>query len=485
MATKRRVAIIGVRLTAGLVGIAGVILVVGGAALVPWPSIVDVAPSTLVTPVASDQVRVCPGPLLTLAEDSSQAEAATSVGRYDTVYSARTQASDSTEVDVERSQLVAADNTQSDRDGGPLALSVPVEEGATDAPLVAGAQSQTVSSETVGGLAVAACTEASSDSWLVSGSTDVGRTSLVLLSNPTTVVASVNLTVYGEAGLVEAPGSTGILVQPGAQRIVSLAGLAPNLRSPVVRVQATGGQVAASLQQSVVRGIQPGGVELAGPTAGPSTTQIIPGVVVNDQQAADASVDAGAVSEDTPSVRILVPGTTAATVSVGVQSEDGTSTGTSLEVDIQAGVATEVPLSGVGAGNYTVRLSADQPLVAGAVTTTSGTISPDFTWSSAAATQDSDFLVAVAAGPSPALHLANTTGSDTALTLTPESGPATELTVPAGQSIVVPVEASARYLVEGGAGIAATVGYTGDGQSSAYALSPIGPMAAAIPVYSH
>ncbi|WP_162942647.1 DUF5719 family protein [Cryobacterium soli] len=485
MATKRRVAIIGVRVAAGLVGIAGVIVAVGGAALVPWPSFADAPPSTLVTPVASDQVRVCPGPLLTLAEDSSQAEAATSVGQFDTVYAARTPGAGSSELSVERGELVAPDNTASDRDGGPLALSVPVETGATEAPLVAGAQSQNVASETVGGLAVAACTEASSDSWLVSGSTDVGRTSLVLLSNPTTVVASVNLTVYGEAGLVEAPGSTGILVQPGAQRIVSLAGLAPNLRSPVVRVQATGGQVAAALQQSVVRGIQPGGVELAGPTTVPSTTQIIPGVVVGQQQAADTSVDAGAVSEDTPSVRILVPGSTPATVSVGVQSEDGSSTGTSLEVDIQAGVATEVPLSGVGAGNYTVRLSADQPVVAGVVTTTSGTISPDFTWSSAAATQDSDFLVAVAAGPSPTLHLANATGREIALTLTPESGPATELSVSAGQSVVVPVEASARYLVEGGTGIAATVGYSGDGQSSAYALSPIGPMATAITVYSH
>ena len=484
MATKRRVAVLGARYAAGLIGIAVVVVAVGGAAIVPWPSIVSEPPSTLVTPVASDQLRVCPGPLLTLAEDSTQADAATSVGPYTAVYAARGTGSGADEVPVERTDLTAADNSQAQRDGAPSVLSVPVEDGATAAPLIAGAQSQTGTSETVGGLAAAACTEASSDSWLVSGSTDVGRTSLVLLSNPTTVVASVDLAVYGEAGLVDAPGSTGILVQPGSQRIVSLAGLAPNLRTPVVHVTAAGGQVAAALQQSLVRGIQPGGVELSGPTTTPSATQTIPGVVVTEL-GAEASADVGAVSEDTPSVRVLVPGDTDATVSVGVQSEDGASTGTSLEVEIQAGIATEIPLSGVVAGNYTVKLNSDQPLVAAAATTTAGSAAADFAWFSAAAPQDGDFLVSVADGPSPALHLANTSGTDTDLTITSATGPAIDVSVAAGQSVVVAVAGSESHLVTGGTGIAASVGYTGDGQSASFTLSPIGPLAAAIPVYSH
>ena len=483
MATKRRVAVLGARLAAGLVGIVIVIVAVGGSAVVPWPTLVRAAPSTLVTPVASDQLRVCPGPLLTLAEDSSQADTATSVGPFAATYGARSAGSGANEVPVATTDLSAVDNAESARDGAPIMLSVPVEAGATEAPLVAGAQSQTAASETLGGLAAAACTEASSDSWLVSGSTDVGRTSLVLLSNPTTVVASVDLTVYGEAGVVDAPGSTGILVQPGSQRIVSLAGLAPNLRSPVVHVTATGGQVAAALQQSLIRGIQPGGVELTGATTSPDVTQTIPGVVVTTL-GADISTDAGAVSEDTPSVRILVPGDAVATVSVGVLSEDGASTGTSLEVELQPGIATEVPLSGVVAGNYTVKLAADQPIVAAAATTTTGTISPDFSWASAAASQDGDFLVSVADGPAPTLHLANTSGSDADLTLTSDTAQ-TQVTVPAGQSAVVALTTSGQYLVSGGAGIAAAVAYAGDGQSASYTISPIGPLAAAIPVYSH
>jgi hypothetical protein len=484
MATKRRVALAGARATAGLIGIAVVVIAVGGAALVPWPSLVTEPTSTLVTPVASDQLRVCPGPLLTLAADSSQADAATSVGPFATVYGARAPGDTGEVLSVGRADVSAVDNTESARDGSPLILSVPVDDGALAAPLLAGAQSQTAAGETIGGLATAACTEASSDSWLVAGSTDVGRTSLVLLSNPSSVVATVDLTVYGESGQVDAPGSTGILVQPGTQRIISLAGLAPNLLSPVVHVQATGGQIAAALQQSVIRGIQPGGVELTGPTTNAATEQVIPGVVVGTPNA-EASVDEGAIADDTPRVRVLVPGDSTATVSVGVQSEDGASTGTSLEVDVQPGVATEIPLTGVVAGNYTVTMTSDQPLVAGALTTAAGSVSPDFTWSAAAAPQDGAFLAYVADGPAPALHLANTADADAVLTLTPDGGTGTDVTVPAGQSVVIGVAASTAYLITGGTGIAAAVGYTGDGLAASYTLSPIGPLAEAIPVYSH
>ena len=59
------------------------------------------------------------------------------------------------------------------------------------------------------------------------------------------------------------------------------------------------------------------------------------------------------------------------------------------------------------------------------------------------------------------------------------------MSIAAGQSAVVPLSASGQYLVSGGDGIAASVGYTGDGQTSSFTLSPIGPLAAAIPVYSH
>jgi hypothetical protein len=181
---------------------------------------------------------------------------------------------------------------------------------------------------------------------------------------------------------------------------------------------------------------------------------------------------------------VLVPGQSPATVSVGVQSEDGASTGTSLEVVIQPGLATEIPLSGVVPGNYTVTLASDKPLVAAAQTSITGTAGRDFTWASAAAPQADEFLVYVAGGPAPAMHLANTTDTDAAVTLTADGGAVTAVTVPARQSVVVGVTESIAYLVTGANGIAASVGYTGDGLASSYTVSPIGPLVEAIPVFS-
>lgn len=280
MPTKRSVAAVGARAVGGLVGAGIVAAVVGSLAFVQWPVFERIPAATTVIPVPSEQMRVCPGPLLSLADDSSQAQAAASIGEATAAVAATEPGTGATVITPDTSRLDAPDNTLGGPDSAPLLARIPSAPGTTVAPLVAGSQSQEAATESLAGFAATACGEASSDSWLVGGSTDIGRTSLVLLSNPTTVVATVALSVYGETGLVDSPGSTGILVQPNSQRIISLAGLAPNLKSPVVHVTSQGGQVLASLQQSVIRGIQPGGVDLLGATNGPALVQNIAGLIV-------------------------------------------------------------------------------------------------------------------------------------------------------------------------------------------------------------
>ncbi|HCU77031.1 MAG TPA: large extracellular alpha-helical protein, partial [Microbacterium sp.] len=54
------------------------------------------------------------------------------------------------------------------------------------------------------------------------------------LSNPGEVAATVTLTVYGAGGAEVPPGGGDIVVRPGAQRIIPLAGLALGEESPVV-----------------------------------------------------------------------------------------------------------------------------------------------------------------------------------------------------------------------------------------------------------
>ena len=430
MPTKRGVALFGARAAGGILGVAAAVLAAGAVVVLPWPTVAARPASVVVSPVPSEQRLVCPGPLLTLAEDSSKAQTATSVGRAQAVYGARASAADPGGVSVSEKGMSAVDNSAADRDGAPLLLRVPAVEGATTPALVAGSQSQTA---------------------------------------------------VGETGVVAAPGAAGILVQPGAQRIISLAGLAPNLKSPVVHVQSHGGQVAAELEQSVIVGIRPGGVELLGPSAGPALEQTIAGVLVASKSSAGAANDADAVPDDVPSVRLMAPGDEPTTVKIDVTSETGPAAGTSVQVDLQPGIATEVPLQGLAPGSYAVRLAADRPIVAAARTAVAGT---DFAWYAASEARGGDFMVSVASGPGPVLHLFNTDTTDAALTLTPESGQAATVSVPAGGSAVLALDSGARYVVAGGSAIVASVSYSGGGLLSSFALSPAGPLAAPIKVYA-
>ena len=376
------------------------------------------------------------------------------------------------------------DNLGTDSTAAPQELTVPAPEGESAAPLVAGSQSQVLATETLTGLAVAACGEAASDAWLVGGSTDVGRTSLVLLTNPTTVLATVSLTVYGETGVIDAPGAAGILVQPGEQRVISLAGLAPNLISPIVNVQSVGGQVVATLQQSSIRGIEPGGIELIGATAVPALEQTIAGLNVAIEPLPEQSSDPDAI----PTVRLMTVGDAPATVQVGVISAAGTAAGSSTQVSLEPGIATEVPFPELTVGSYSVQVSSDEPVVAAARTSAVGTAGRDFAWYPSSSELDGDFLVSVAAGPSPTLHLVNTATTDAEIVATPTTGETLRVSVAAGARADLPLAASASYVVTGGQSTIASVGYVGyvgDGQLASFALNPAGPLAESIRVYLH
>ena len=321
---RKRALRIGGRAAGFVAAAALAVATVAAAALVPWPEHRAEAPSVLVQPAESRQQRVCPGPILTLGEDAAAATTASSVGAADIVTAA-----EPADALLEQVPLAAPGNPSSAEDGTPVAIAA--EPGGVDAGMLAGAQSQGVSSETLAGFAAAACGEAVADAWLVAGATTLGRSGLVLLSNPTAVAATVDVRVTGEAGPVEAPSALGIIVPPGTQRVLSLAGLAPNLTSPVVHVTSTGGAIAASLETSVVVGLAPAGVELTGVTAAPATTQVIPGFVVPEAGGIEASED-HADGDDFPAVRLFAPGDDQVDVSIGIVPESG-SGGSTIDVD--------------------------------------------------------------------------------------------------------------------------------------------------------
>lgn len=471
MADKRRIAVTSGRVISGAVGIAVALASVIAVGRLDLPVYSVDAPSSTVTPTASDQSRLCPGPLLRQGDDVASAGAASAFGNPG--------AAIATDTAPEQTALTAPDNLTGDQFGLPTVVSVASEPG-EGTPPIAAAQSQAAALDDLSGFAATACGEVRADSWLVGGSTDVGRTSILSLNNPTRADAVVDLSFFSETGEIEAPGATGIIVNAGEQRLFSLASFVPGVRNPVIRVQTTGGQVSAVLQQSTVRGITPGGVELSAATTPPATEQTIPGVVL----AASAPTAVGATYDDRiAAIRILVPGTEPASVTLDFVSEQGAEAPLPLTYDFEGGVVSEVNLTNLPTGSYAVKITSDLPVVAAAHTTAATGETTDFAWFGASGPLVDDTKIAVAPGQGPRVHLFNPTADDAEVVLTDRNGGETTLDVPAGSGVAASVRSGMAYDVSGTDGLHAQVSYWGTAGFSAYAIQPANPSASPVTVY--
>jgi hypothetical protein len=474
--TARGAVLVGARILTGMIGVGVAVVTIGAAVLVPLPRHAVTPASRLVTPVASAQQRVCAGPVLRLGDDAGlQATSVSSVGTPSVSYS-QTLGTASVEplASTDTTTGVAPDLlTLSPR---PTASSLP--------PLLAGSQVQAVSSRDLVGLAAAGCAEGSSDSWLVGGATTTGRTTLITLSNPSNVVATVTLSIFSETGPINAAGTAGIIVPPRGQRVLSLAGFAPDVTSPVVRVQSRGGQVVANLQQSIVRTLEPGGVDIVGASAGPATLNVIPGLVFSNGAAIAARQSESGFGDLSSSIRLYVPGTDSARAELTIMPEDGSGVATPVRVVVQPGVVTEVPLDSYPDGSYTVTIASDKPIVAGArVSTVGATGRTDFSWSASTASVSRRVLVTVAPGPAPLLHIANPTRKDALVALARTGDAGLTVSVPAGRTVTQAVTGGTNYTLTGFESLALSVSYLGDGQLAAFSVSPSAPASRPIRIY--
>ena len=469
--TARGAAIVGVRVVAGTVGLAIALAAIAGATFLPIPSYTATPPSVEVTPVPTAQQLVCPGALLRLGDETGQsATTASSLGAP----SLRSGAS--------AGEVTTTGLQQSDAGTGgtPSAPSlVGSADGDTDGDdvIVGASESQRLDDGDFGGLATAACAPVASETWLVGGSTAVGRTTLITLANPSDVISTVSLAISAETGRVSAPGVTGIVVQPHGQRVLPLAGFAPGVESPVVHVTSRGGQIVANLQQSTVRGIDAGGVDFVGASRAPSTTQVIPGVRISNTAGVQTKLGEDGYADLATVLRVFVPGTEQASAEVSVTSDDGAAAGTSFSVELAGGEVDDLALDGLADGTYTVQVSATEPVVAGVRVSTvasaadGASAATDFAWLSSAGRLDDRAVVAIAsgAGAGASLHFANPTDADTQVTLTAENGNNLSLAVPANGSAAIGVDGTTYTLTDFDQ-LYAAVSYTADGAISGFGV---------------
>ncbi|GAA4373928.1 DUF5719 family protein [Paeniglutamicibacter cryotolerans] len=217
------------------------------------------------------------------------------------------------------------------------------------------------------GLAVAGCTAPTADAWLVGAMTTPGSTSVLNLENPSASPATIDISLRGSEGLVDAPNLRGIVLAPGEERAVILAGYAPNQAALSVQVAASGGRVQAVIQQSVLRGLTPGGVDYIGAGAPPATTQVITGIELQDPALAGEISGQQGYDDAVPELQATVPDAEGATIKVRLFGAGGEVRLPGGEQVIAAGNSTvRMALGGLPAGTYTAVLEADNAMAASA-----------------------------------------------------------------------------------------------------------------------
>ncbi|WP_166866236.1 DUF5719 family protein [Salinibacterium sp. ZJ70] len=463
----RDAAMVSLRVARGLVGLGLAAALVAGVGLATAPA-VSIAPlATTVDPEPADLLRACAGPLLRLG-DASGANAGQSyaVGAPDVIASA-----------------IGGDVVRASA-GEAAVLNLPAADGAA----LAGTQSQLAAGgDGLEGLAVASCVEPASSAWLVGGANATGRTTLLVLTNPTEVPADVTVQLWGESGSVSAPGMSGLRVAPGSQRVIPLAGYAPELISPVVRVTARGGQVAATLQTSVIRVLDPGGADIVAPSAAPATRVVVPGVRIFDTAGVSGAL--GRLDhEDLDAIaRVGNPGTADAEVEISVRPAGSDGFGTSFQIEVPAGRVVDVALTAglalgegpLADGTYTVSFASEVPVVAGVRASTTpavpeGSTRPgpiDLAWFPSATALRGDTLIATAAASSPVLTLENPDDADRTVTIESQAGAAPlEVVVPAAGSAAVALAPGTGYLLREVSGMRVGVSYARTGELAAQSV---------------
>ena len=409
--TGREVAVVAGRTTAGVVVAAIAAGVAFGSTFFVPPTWSATAPSLAAVPTAAPQQLVCPGGLLRLATDTGEgASTASPIGAPWTAWAADTSVA-----------LRDIAGTNAGTLGTPAAAEIgTVAVADSGAPSAAGLQTEIVAAG-IDGLAAAACAAPASEQWLVAGATTLGRTSLLILTNPSAVEAVVDIELYSEDGRVAAAGLSGVRLAPDEQRVLPLNGFAVDIVAPVIRVVSSGGRVVAAVQQSIVRSLATGGVDVVAAQR-PATSLVIPGVRAQARGEL-AALDVQEIDHDDIStvLRLFAPGATEVTATVAIFPE-GATLAEALAVDetvdaeapgdahadhegedadepepysirltLTPGLVTEHVLELLPAGDYTIVVAAEQPIV-GAVrnsTLAAGAAGAaprvDFAWASPAA----------------------------------------------------------------------------------------------------
>lgn len=447
-----------------IVGLAVSTAVVAGAIVaVPmaWPTVEKAPASADVTPISGDIFLTCAGPLRALGRDplnaaliSAAAFPATTVGAADGVR-------------VEEHELRMPELT--DSAGQTMYVG---RSDAREAVEIAAAESVSVLESDLSGFAASACRAPSMESWLVGGAASTGTSDMVLIANPGDVTATASFTVYGSAG---ATRTRDIVLAPRTQVSVPLAAGAAGESTPIVRVTAKGAPLRTMLQSSLIRVLDPSGVDLQDGTGQPQRSQMLAGVQVLAKATDEAS---------TTIVRLMAPSEDTTVRLTARDAEGARAVGDEITLSVRAGEPVEVDLPGLPVGVYSVEVEAEAPVVAAVWQSTGVGAGNDFAWMTPAPAITEPTTFAVPSGPSPTLHLRNRTDSDVVVTLTDfADGDTREIVVSARGSALVDVADDAAYGLSATGDVHAAIAMASTGAVAGWPVWPSTAASTAVTVY--
>jgi hypothetical protein len=291
------------------------------------------------------------------------------------------------------------------------------------------------------------CRSPAAEHWLVAGGADPTRRERLVLVNPGANPVTVRVQVHGTAGILPASSSDSVTVPAAGRSSLLLDALVPQEASPVVHVVATGGTIAATLDDAWIVKATGRGADDAGSSAPPATDLVVP-------------VGLGKVS----TLRVAVPGDSPADVQVRVLTADGPRTLPSGGVAKVAGGATkDISLAAVTDRAFAIHVRSSVPVVAAALIQRFATVEPgtaaaatpaDLAW--APAVPPLTLLGGVALGPAAnpdgaaTLVLSSAQGAATVRVTTVVKGVSTSrrVTVPEAGSVTVDAAAASEVWIQ-------------------------------------
>ena len=221
------------------------------------------------------------------------------------------------------------------------------------------------------------CSSLQNKQWFVGGSANVAGKGVLLLVNSGLSPATVDIRIWNELG--EQP-SQAIYLKENSFSKVRLDSLSPGSRDLVIQTLTGAGRITSYMIDERGRGLKALGGDIVNFAPSAETEIYIPAIPHNLGSAGNSS------SKLSHSLRLLAPGEIDASVTVEVYSTDGTFIPAGLENKIvKSGSVLTLDLDpNLPNTKFGIKLSSDQPIVAGVFSQTFAQGKSDFIWSTAA-----------------------------------------------------------------------------------------------------